>query len=135
LGRVDQHRNAVLVGDLDDVADGGQPSRHVRRRGDGEEPGTGRSNQGIADRLDVEGAIRLALDEPPSARPGPRKQVGVVLDHRGDHDVLGVEAEPVGQVVDRVGGVTADDRHVLTVRVSPRESQRRGPGLFVGGGG
>ena len=56
----------------------------------------------------------------------------MVLDYCGRDDVLRLEAEPVGQMVDGVGGVATDDRHVVGVRAAPREAQGRGPGLLVG---
>ena len=61
-------------------------------------------------------------------RPGPRQQVGVVLDH-GRHDhVVGREPEPVGQVVDGLGGVAADDGDVVALRVAPGERAVPPPG-------
>ena len=70
-------------------------------------------------RVDVEGAVGAALDEAAPAQPGPGQQVGVVLDHGGDDDVVGLEAQAVGEVVDRLGGVAADDRHVVAVGARP----------------
>ena len=47
----------------------------------------------------------------------------------------GLEAEPVGEVVDRLGGVAADDRHVVAVGGAPGEPQDRGARVLVGVGG
>jgi len=59
----------------------------------------------------------------------------MVLDHRGDDHIIGFEAQPVGEVVDGLGGVAADDRHVIAVVGSPGEAQCGSSGLLVGGGG
>jgi hypothetical protein len=58
----------------------------------------------------------------------------VVFDDGGDHDVVGLEAESVGEVVDRFGGVAADDGNVVAP-VSAGETKRCRPGVFVDGGG
>ena len=39
--------------------------------------------------VDVEGAVAPALDAAPACHPRPGEQVGVVLDHGGDHHVVG----------------------------------------------
>ena len=58
----------------------------------------------------------------------------VLDDGRHDH-VVGREVEPVGEVVDRLGGVAADDGDVVAVGGAPGEVERRLPGALVGGGG
>ena len=57
----------------------------------------------------------------------------MVLDDGGDDDVVGLQAEPIGEVVDGLGGVAADDGHVVGLGPTG-EPQRRGAGLLVGGG-
>ena len=134
LGGVDQHGHVPLVGGGDDVVDRGQPAGDVRRGGDREQPGPWPGVEGGGDVVDGEGAVGAALDVPAPAEPGPGQQVGVVLDHGGDHDVVGRETEPVGEVVDGLGGVAADDGDVVAVGWSAGEAQGRRPGRLVGGG-
>ena len=71
--------------------------------------------------------VAAALDVAPPGHPAPGQQVGVVLDHGGEHDVVGVEAQPVGQLVDGLGGVPADDGHVVAAAAgSPAKARARG---------
>lgn len=86
----------------------------------------------LAQRSSLEGPIGAALDEPARREAPPRQKVRVVLDHRRHDDVGGLEAQAVGEVVDRLGGVAADDRHVVAARV-PGERQDRLAGVLVGG--
>ena len=58
-----------------------------------------------------------------------------MLDDGGDDDIVRAEREPVGEVVDGLGGVAADDRHVIAVDGAPREPQNGGASLLVGVGG
>ena len=51
----------------------------------------------------------------------------MVLDDGGDDDVVGLQPQPVGEVVDRLGGVAADDRDVVAL-VPAGEPQGRGAG-------
>ena len=64
-----------------------------------------------------------ALDEPSVAQPCPGQQVGVVLDHRRHDNVVGLQVEPVRKVVDRLGGVAAEDGHVPVVVASAGKGQ------------
>jgi hypothetical protein len=41
------------------------------------------------------------------------QQVGVMLGHRGHDDIAGGQSHPVGEVVERLSGIAADDRHVV----------------------
>ena len=58
----------------------------------------------------------------------------MVLDDGGDDHVVAAEPEPVGEMVDRLGGVAADDGNVVGARPS-RERREGVPGLLVFGGG
>ncbi len=60
----------------------------------------------------VEGPVQPALDVAPRRDPAPGQQVGVMLDHRGEHHVVGLEAQPVGELVEGFGGVPAQDGDV-----------------------
>ena len=91
--------------------------------------------EGRRDVLDGEGAIRIAFDEPAAGHTCPRQQVGVMLDDGGDDDIVLAEREPVGEVVDGLGGVAADDRHVIAVDGAPGEPQHGGASVLVGVGG
>ena len=62
--------------------------------------------------------VGVALDVAAARDARPRQQVGVVLDDGGDDDVVGLEPQPVGEVVDRLGGVAADDGDVVAVAPS-----------------
>jgi hypothetical protein len=55
----------------------------------------------------------------------------VVLDDRRHDDVVGLQAQAVREVVDRLGGVAADDRHVLAAG-TPAEVKNCRPRLLVG---
>ena len=59
-------------------------------------------------------------------RPG--QQIGVVLDHGGDHDVVGAEPEPVGEMVDGLGGVAHEHDDVVGTLRAPGEAVHAGPG-------
>ena len=58
-----------------------------------------------------------------------------MLDDGGDHDVVGTQAQTVGEVVDGFGGVPADDGHVAAVGVAACEGEGGGAGRLVGGSG
>ncbi len=55
----------------------------------------------------------------------------MVLDHRAHHHVVGGEAEPVGQMVEGLGGVPAEDGHIRAVRVTAGEAEHGAPGRLV----
>ena len=135
LGGVDQDRDIPLVGHGDDGIDVRAPSRDVGRRGDRQQGGTGPGVELGGHLVGGEGAVGAALDEPARAGPGPRQQVGVVLHDGGDHDVVGGQAEAVGEVVDGLGRVPAEDGDVVTLGVASGEGQGRSAGQLVGGGG
>ena len=59
----------------------------------------------------------------------------MVLDHGGGHHVVGAEPEPVGQLVDGLGGVAHQDHHVVTAGRSLREAVHARARLLVGGCG
>ena len=46
-----------------------------------------------------------------------------MFDDGRDDDVIGIETKAVGEVVDGLGGVAADDRHVVAVDGPPCEAQ------------
>ena len=56
-----------------------------------------------------------------------------MLDDRGDHDVLAPESKAVGQVIERFGGVAADDRHIVPggPAAGAGEAERRGACVLV----
>jgi hypothetical protein len=58
----------------------------------------------------------------------------VVLDHRRDHDVVGRQPEPVGEVVDRLGGVATEDGHVAATGRPAGEAHGRNSRRLVGPG-
>ena len=59
----------------------------------------------------------------------------MVLDHRGRDHVVGTEAEPVGQVVDRLGRVADEHHDVVAAGGPPGEAVGAVPGRLVGGRG
>ena len=122
---------AAMIG-----VDGREPARHVGCAGDGQErrpPGAGVERGHHV--VDVEGAVGPALDVAAPGHPTPREEVGVVLDDGGDDHVVRCEAEPVGEVVDGLGGVAAQDGDVVAVRVPAGEGQDGPAGFLVGDGG
>jgi hypothetical protein len=84
--------------------------------------------------LGGERPIGSALDVAPLGDPSPRQQVGVVLHDGGDHDIGGIQPEPIGEVIDGLGRVAAQDGHVGPVLVLPGEGEHGTSGLFVGCG-
>src|SRR2546427_587809 len=69
----------------------------------------------------------------PYGASGPRQQIGVML-RDGHHDGrIGFQAQAVRKMIDRFGGVPADNRDVVAV-TSAREGERRGACAFVIGG-
>ena len=67
--------------------------------------------------------------------PGPGQQVGVVLDHGGGHHVVGSEAQAVGQVVDGLGRVAAQDATSSPSAGRPAKRCTLVAGRLVGRGG
>ena len=135
LGGVEGHGNAALVGGVDDGVDGWEPAGDVRCRRYGQKGWASPCVQGGGDVFDGERAGGPALDVPAIGNPTPGQQVGVVLDHGGHHHVIGCEAQPVGQVVDGFGGVSAQHGHVVSVRVAAGEPEDGHSGVLVGGRG
>ena len=88
------------------------------------------------DVLGVEGPVRAALDVAPGRHPPPRQQVGVMLDHGGEHHVVGLEPQTVGELVEGFGGVATQDGDVTGSPGAPAgEGEGGGPCRLVGGGG
>ena len=83
----------------------------------------------------LEGPAGAALHPAPRRHPRPGEQVGVVLDHRGRHDVVGAQAQSVGQVVDGLRRVPHQDHDVVTTRRPPGKAVHAVPGLLVVGRG
>ena len=66
----------------------------------------------------------------PPGYPGPGQEVGVVLHHRRRHDIVRLELQPVGEMVDRLGGVAAEHHHAALValeRPAKRYALSRAP--------
>ena len=59
----------------------------------------------------------------------------MVLDHGGDDHVVRIETQPIGEVVDGLGRVAAQDGHIGPVRITAGERQHGTSGLLVGVGG
>ena len=100
-------RHPALVGRGDDLVDRWRPAGDVGCTGHCQQPRTRSDVERGGDISGREGAVRTALDEAPQAQPSPGQQVGVVLNDGGHDDVVGSQSEPVGQVVDGLGGVVA----------------------------
>ena len=135
LRRVDQHPHTACVGGGADLFHRRQPSRHVGGAGHREQRRPRAVVEHPHDVVDAERAFGTALDPPARRRTGPGQQVGVVLDDGRDDDVGGTEAEPVGQVVDRLGRVADEHDHVASAGGPPGEAVGTLAGLLVGGGG
>ena len=94
--------------------------------------GAGDASSARSTSLVVEGPVGPALDEAARGDPRPGQQVGVVLDHRRDHDVVRDRTEAVGELVDRLGRVAAEDRATSSRPRSAREAEDGGAGRLVG---
>src|ERR1035438_7951670 len=84
--------------------------------------------------LDAERAICPPLDGAGGGRPCPGEEVGVMFHDGGHHDVFGGKAETVGEMVERFGGIAADDGHIVAPG-APGEGQRRAASILVRGCG
>ena len=126
LRAVDQHRNAVRVGDARDFLHWHQGAEHVRHMGDGDELGA------WADQLLelVDEKMPLLVDRRPFdhcalafAQEMPGHDVGVML-HDREHDLVArldaLAAEGVGDKVDRLGGITRKDDLLLAAGIEER---------------
>ncbi len=103
--------------------------------GHGQQLGTGRGVEGGGDVVDRERALGAALDEAALTAPGPGQQHGVVLDDGGDDHVVGGQRQPVGEMVDGLGGVADDHGDVVAVLRAAGEAEGGQAGLLVGVGG
>jgi len=112
LGRVYEHRYPPVVRCGDNLRQRPQPARHVGGAGDRQQPRHGPLVKRGRDVFGREGAVLPALHVPAGGRARPGQAVGVMLGHRGGHDVAAAQAQPVGQVIDGFGGVPADDRDI-----------------------
>ena len=54
-----------------------------------------------------------------------------MFDDRRDDDIIRGEPEAVREMIDRLGGVPADDRDVIAVGRPAREAEDRGTGELV----
>ncbi len=136
LRGIDYHPHPPFMGRFDNGLERRQPPRHVgcsRQRQQGRRsPITIESG---ADVIDGEGSLGRALDVSPGGYPTPREQVGVVLDNGGHHDVGRVELQTVGQMIDGLGGVPAENGNIRAVRDSSGELEHRPPCPLIGGSG
>jgi hypothetical protein len=115
LRAVDQHRNAALMGDLDDFLHRHHRSKRVGHVGDGDHLRARR--QRLDEVLDVQRAV-IVHRHPTDVRAAmlavevPRHDVGVVFEN-GDDDVIALAhhhaAETLRHEVDGVSGVAGED--------------------------
>ena len=131
LGRVHRHGHTSLVGRGDDLLQRREPAGHVGSSRDGQKLGAGALVEPGDHVVHTEGAVPAALHVAPGRHPSPGQQVGVMLHDRGEHHIARFEAEPVGEVVDRLGRVPADDGGVAAgPACEPEQGLTR---LLVGG--
>ncbi len=135
LCRIEQDRDAAGVRLRTDLLDRRQPPGDVRGAGHGEQLGPRAGIEHGGDVVDAERPVGPALDPTPLRHPGPGEQVGVVLHHRRHDDVVGCELQPVGQMVDGLGGVAAQHHDVVVLAPAPGEAMGALAGALVGGGG
>ena len=129
LGGIDHHRDAPVVGGPDDGVERREPSRHVGGAGHRQQRGGRPAGiECLADIVHGERSRLRALDVATLGQPPPGEQVGVVLDHRGHHHVVRPEAETVGQMVDGLRGVAAEDGDIRPLECPPGEGQHRAAG-------
>ena len=123
--------------DRDDLGERGHPARDVGRTGDGEQPGRRALAERGRDLGGAEGPVRPALHVPASSCPGPGQHVRVVLGHGGDNYIVPGQPQPVSEVIEGLGSVAAQDRHITGGRLSrqagspPRKGERGRPGLLI----
>ncbi len=133
LRRVHDYRDPSFVGGGEDEIERREPAGDVRGPRDREQPGPRCLVEGQLDVAHAEGPVRTALDVPARRNAPPREEVGVMLHDRADHHVARVEPEAVGEVVERLGRVAADDRYVVGAAITC-EGQRGPASVFVGSG-
>ena len=92
----------------------GHVAGDVGAAGDGDEPHLAGvlAQEPVEVRL-VEGPGGVGADVPDLGAGAPGQVVALVLDERDEHDVAGRERQPVGGLVDRLGGVLAEDHDVV----------------------
>ena len=130
LGCVHRYGHPPFVGRGDDLLQRRKPAGHVGSSRDCQKLGAGALVEPGDHIVHTEGALPAALHIAPGRHPSPGQQVGVMLHDRGEHHIARFEAEPVGEVVDRLGRVPADDGGVA---VGPAcEPQQGLTRLFVG---
>ena len=101
---------------------GGNPTCDVRSTGECEQPGFRSPVHFSCDIGCREGPVGTALDESAGGHARPGQKVGVVFDNGGDHDIVETQAQAIGEVVDGLGRVSADDGDVVaTFASSERE--------------
>jgi len=130
LCAVEHDGDLAVVCGVDDLLDRRQPSGDVRSRGDGEQPRLWRPAQLSRDVVNREDPFGPALDVAACGNARPRQEIGVVLDDGSDHDVARAQAQAVGEVVDGLGCIAADDRDVVAAFASC-EGERRVAGALV----
>ena len=81
--------------------------------------GRGPSSSAAATSSALKVPSEAALDVAAPCDACPRQEVGVMLDDGGHDDVVRLQAEPVGEVVDGLGRVAADDGHVVAIPARP----------------
>lgn len=81
-----------------------------------------------------ERAIERAFDEAPAAHPSHGSRFAWCSTAVVTNDVVGREAQPIGQLIDRLRGVAPDDGNVVAHRAS-REPEHRRSRLLVRFGG
>ena len=118
---------------VDDLLDGRHPPGDVRRRGEREESGPGRSVQRGHDVVDGERPVRGALHVPARGGARPRQHVRVVLYHRRHDNIIDVKVQSIHEMVDGFGRVATDDRHIIAA-LSTGEAQRGFARILVLGG-
>ncbi len=132
LGRIEEDRDAAGVGLGADLLHGGQPTGDVGGSRESQQCGASPVVEDPHDVGRLEGAGCPAFHPAPRRHPRPGQQVGVVLDHRGGHDVVGAQAQPVGQMVDGLGRVAHQHHDVAPAVGSPGEAVHAVAGFLVG---
>ena len=108
------------MGGLDDLVDRGNPAGDVGGTAKREQPQAASRLEHGPDGVHIENSAPRRTRRSGSGRHGSRAGRWRGVDDGGDDHVVAGEPESVGEVVDRLSGVAADDGNVISAR-PPRE--------------
>jgi hypothetical protein len=114
LRAIDYDRNTPAVGFFDDPFDVGHPACDVGSSCRRQQAGRWGLVKLCSDVIYFEGAVCRTLDKAARGRSRPGQQIGMVFDDRRYDNIRSLEAKTIGKMVQRLGGVATQDRHVIS---------------------